>query len=262
MVIKKFKGDNMPKLIDLTNKRFDRLLVLERSDDYITSNGRKHVMWKCLCDCGNIINVRSENLRNGHTKSCGCLLHEHNIQMGKERKVDLTGQNFGYLTVLKESSLRSKKGEIKWICQCKCGNIIEIIGSNLTRKQEGTISCGCIHSKGELKIIQLLKELNIKYEYQKIFPNCYFPDTNRHPIFDFYLPKYNLIIEYDGEQHLHQQRTFYNTKFENINKRDLFKNKWCLNNNIPLLRIPYTDYSLLNKNSLSRVLTHYGYREI
>ena len=252
----------MPKLIDLTNKRFNHLLVLERSDDYITLNGRKHVMWKCLCDCGNIINVRSENLRNNHTKSCGCLLHKHNIQMGKNRKIDLTGQIFGLLTVLKESDARGKKGEIKWVCQCKCGNIVEVLGNNLTKKKEGTISCGCIHSKGELKIIQLLQQLNINYEYQKIFPNCYFPDTHRAPIFDFYLPNYNLIIEYDGEQHFYPIKHFYNKNFDDIHKRDEFKNKWCASNNFSLLRIPYTDYNLLNENYLNTLLTHYGYKEI
>lgn len=30
-------------------------------------------MWKCKCDCGSIIYVRSADLRNGHTKSCGCI---------------------------------------------------------------------------------------------------------------------------------------------------------------------------------------------
>ena len=52
------------------------------------------------------------------------------------------------------------------------------------------------------------------------------------------------MIEYDGEQHFEKniQNTGWNTKenFKKIQKRDLLKNKYCLNNNIPLIRIPYT----------------------
>lgn len=60
------------KAIDYTNKRFSRLLVLERVNN--TKQGR--AVWKCLCDCGNITYVRSNNLQSGAVKSCGCLRHE------------------------------------------------------------------------------------------------------------------------------------------------------------------------------------------
>ena len=56
------------KLINLTNHRFGKLLVLERA-----ANKGKKVVWKCLCDCGNITEVRTTDLRTGNTKSCGCL---------------------------------------------------------------------------------------------------------------------------------------------------------------------------------------------
>lgn len=54
---------------DITGQRFGRLVALEE-------NGRKHkeVVWKCLCDCGNIKNITSSSLRYGTTRSCGCLL--------------------------------------------------------------------------------------------------------------------------------------------------------------------------------------------
>lgn len=58
----------MPKLIDLTGKRFGRLTVVawERNDG-------THTYWKCICDCGKEIITRSGNLRRGATNSCGCL---------------------------------------------------------------------------------------------------------------------------------------------------------------------------------------------
>ena len=58
--------------IDLKNKNFGKLLVLEETDK------RKHgqIVWLCRCDCGNITEVMSANLIKDNTKSCGCLHKE------------------------------------------------------------------------------------------------------------------------------------------------------------------------------------------
>ena len=63
--------------IDLTGQRFGRLTVLGRADDHITAKGYKHVMWHCVCDCGNKKVVRGKSLRGGVTTSCGCFRSEH-----------------------------------------------------------------------------------------------------------------------------------------------------------------------------------------
>ena len=60
----------MPKYEDLSGQKFTRLLVLEK----IETEGR--TTFKCLCDCGKTKNVKSENLKGGSTKSCGCLNDE------------------------------------------------------------------------------------------------------------------------------------------------------------------------------------------
>ena len=60
--------------------------------------------------------------------------------------------------------------------------------------------------------------------------------------FDFYINEDNYIIEYDGEQHFKDTNGFFKTTLEEIQKRDIFKNQWCKENNIPLIRIPYTRY--------------------
>lgn len=62
----------MSKLVDRTGERYGRLVVLERAPDFICSSGRKLVMWKCKCDCGNITNVSANSLRGNLTMSCGC----------------------------------------------------------------------------------------------------------------------------------------------------------------------------------------------
>lgn len=60
--------------------------------------------------------------------------------------------------------------------------------------------------------------------------------------FDFYINEDNYLIEYDGEQHFKDTNGFFKTTLEEIQKRDIFKNQWCKENNIPLIRIPYTRY--------------------
>ena len=82
---------------------------------------------------------------------------------------------------------------------------------------------------------------NIYYEQQKTFSNCIFPNTKGLAKFDFYVNN-QYLIEFDGEQHFNSRKYGYFTeeKVKEIKYRDEIKNQWCKNNNIPLIRIPYT----------------------
>lgn len=72
----KHKGGYERK-IDMINRRFVRLLVVEKAEPFRNEKGKIQCAgWKCLCDCGNEIVVRSNSLRRGLTKSCGCLNKE------------------------------------------------------------------------------------------------------------------------------------------------------------------------------------------
>lgn len=102
----------------------------------------------------------------------------------------------------------------------------------------------CKMTAGESRISIALEELNIKYIFQKSFPEC--KDKYSLP-FDFYFQINNndFAIEYDGRQHYipifgHSDEE----KNSNLNKsklHDEIKNKFCKENNIHLLRIPYTE---------------------
>lgn len=72
----------MSTLIDLTGKKFNRLLVIGLDENVAKG---KAVRWKCICDCGNEVSVRGNNLKSGAVKSCGCLLHQnaHNRTHGE-----------------------------------------------------------------------------------------------------------------------------------------------------------------------------------
>lgn len=62
----------MSAFIDLTKRKFGRLVVVERAEN--AKNNR--TQWKCRCECGKIVIVWSCHLRSGHTQSCGCLQKE------------------------------------------------------------------------------------------------------------------------------------------------------------------------------------------
>lgn len=127
-------------LIDETGNRYGRLTVLYRDETKVRGRGNS-VYWVCQCDCGNIKSVAAQNLRTGDIQSCGCLQKELS---SKRTLKDLTGQRFGRLMVLHRDETKPKGHGHKayWICQCDCGNIVSVVGTNLRNGM--TQSCGCL----------------------------------------------------------------------------------------------------------------------
>lgn len=122
----------MGQFEDLTGKRFGRWTVLERGK---TKN--RITYWKCQCECGNIKEVRSCDLKYGNSKSCGCANSEPRISCE-----ELIGRRFGNLRVLEVvRKVQSGRKRIYCRCKCDCGNIKDIYKRNLLL---GTINdCGC-----------------------------------------------------------------------------------------------------------------------
>lgn len=210
---------------DLTNQRFGRLIVLNKGK----KDKAQHQFWFCKCDCGNIVEINSDNLRRGLTQSCGCL---HSEIIHKNKFQDITGQKFGMLTAVSYEIINSKT---YWDCLCDCGNKIRVAGGNL--KNGHTTSCGCInYSIGEKNIKNLLQNHNINFICQ-----FKFQDLNNR-FYDFYLPDQNRLIEFDGEQHFTIKKCSWYKNEEEFNKakrRDIEKNQYALEHCIPLVRIPY-----------------------
>ena len=95
----------------------------------------------------------------------------------------------------------------------------------------------CNESHGENRIKLYLNSKNIYYIRQKCFEEC---KDKRHLPFDFYLPDYNKIIEFDGKQHFEPIEYFGGEEhFKIQQKHDKIKDNFCKNNGISLLRIPY-----------------------
>ena len=225
------------KTIDITGKRFGYLVAIKPTDKL---SGTSKI-WECQCDCGNICYVASNALRSKRTQSCGCLQKE---RTSKANFIDITNKKFGKLTALYPIDKGECNGSISWFCKCDCGNTHIVQGSLL--RSGLSQSCGCITSYGEELIARICRENNLNYEQQKMFDSCRFEDTGKKARFDFFINN-SYLIEFDGIQHFICSNKDWNTEeaFQNTQKRDKYKNQWCKENNIPLIRIPYTKLDTL-----------------
>lgn len=228
------------KYPNLIGKQYGRLFVLEKGK----TDKFGHIYWICECSCGNIIEIAGTNLIQGKTQSCGCLHKEiiHNTHFQ-----DLTGQQFGKLNVLYLNKEKSNLGRSIWHCKCSCGTEIDVQANNL--KNGHTISCGCIHSKGEFIIRQCLNDLQLKYKTEFTFLDL---PKRRFDFAIFNNEQLKCVIEFDGKQHYSFINTWHQTEEEFIKcqQRDQEKNEYCQKHNIPLVRIPYWELDNINKEWL------------
>ena len=118
---------------DLSGQQFNRLKVL-----YRTQNQGKKPMWVCQCQCDKhtILVVAANHLKDGHTKSCGCLKTEN--KAGGRPIKDLSNQTFGDWKILKFDQIKNEHAY--WLCECSCGAIKSILGSSLI--SGASVSCG------------------------------------------------------------------------------------------------------------------------
>ena len=237
--------NSQPKIIqNMIGKKFGKLTVIKRSGSHITPSGQKKPLWLCKCDCGNEKIVQSQDLKTGHTKSCGCM----STKQKGSGLIDLTGKRFGKLTVVKRVEdyvYKSKNRELitspRWLCKCDCGNIIIVQGGNL--REGNTTYCGCKknNSNGESLIANFLTKHNIKFLREYSFNDLRNKSGNLLR-FDFaILDKNNqiiMLVEYQGKQHYIDCGSFgsYQRKYS-----DEMKRNYCKTNNIFLYEIKYDE---------------------
>ena len=255
----------MSKVIDMTGQKYGKLYIIERAEN--DKHGK--AQWLCQCDCGSkpkIINGSA--IRKGLVVSCGCNKKEKLNQYNLNHTIDETGKVYGYLTVVDRNFDKDKikDGRAMWNCKCKCGNNCVVAGKLL---REGKVtSCGCrTQSLGEEAIEKILLSNNFNYAKE------YLVNVRKEKIyqhhkarFDFAIFEENSLkyfIEFDGLQHfeknIRENGFGWNNReyYEKTHERDLLKNQWCKENNIPLIRIPYTHLKNLCLNDLLLETTTY-----
>ena len=214
---------------DLTNQTFGYLTPFE----YI-----KGGKWKCKCKCGNETIVYTKYLKSGHTQSCGCKKKE------TKNIIDMTGfENDGIKVIERAGS--DKQQTALWTCQCKyCGNIFITRGSHI--RNGASSSCGCIHSKNEQKITQMLIDSNIEFATQYTFPDL----KDKRPLrFDFAVFQNGILshlIEYNGVQHYEEPEGSWSEGFKTLQKHDQMKQEYCKQHNIRLIILNDENYAIEN----------------
>ena len=267
------KNNGKKNIKDLSGEKFGRLTALSRTEKK-ACNGT--YIWKCVCDCQLDLpeNERQYTYRStrslldgkakGKHQSCGCWQNEIIIQIGQANAKDLTGQTFGFLEALYRDGTTTRgtaqSHAATWTCLChNCGRNAEHI-SAADLISGNTKSCGRCNinvSVGEQRLIETLELLDIAFEDHKTFDTCINPETGRSLIFDVYLSDDDILIEFDGPQHF----GYYNNSvmankecYTKSHKRDLYKNDWCNENQIPLIRIPYCEECNLSEQYLLKLI--------
>nr|DAL94182.1 MAG TPA: restriction enzyme [Caudoviricetes sp.] len=238
---------NKGKEKDLAGKQFGKLIVKYKLDKR-ASNGC--IMWYCECECGGNIKCSSGDLIRGRVSSCGCLVKQYYDSIA----YNLTNQRFGMLVAKEYVKRKGSPCNYKrlWRCECDCGN--EVLASVSDLVGGCTISCGCqSSSSGEILVETILKKYNIKFEREFTWDDC----RNILPLpFDFYLPDYHMVIEYQGKQHFEPIDFFGGEEaYENRVYRDKIKKEYCHSKNIGILYIPYTSRPNEVENIILNVLS-------
>jgi very-short-patch-repair endonuclease len=156
-----------------------------------------------------------------------------------EKSIDKHGLKYSYDCV----SYKNHKDKVKIFCH-NHGYFEQSPVSHL----KGYGCPSCIESDGERMIRIFLTKNNILYEYQKTFKKC----RNKLPLpFDFYLPDYNICIEFDGIQHKRPISFFGGIDaYNKLKINDSVKTNFCKENNIILIRLDNKNLieDLLNNN--------------
>lgn len=133
----------MPTKINLLNQKIGKLLVIEETN----KRKNKSIVWKCQCECGNIEEFSTKELRSDGLIQCHQCGNSRKPQTGLTK--DIIGKKFNHLTVLSKSDKRIG-GKIGYKCQCDCEKQTIIYVSKTDLERNHTISCGCSKRKYQI----------------------------------------------------------------------------------------------------------------
>lgn len=213
---------------EVENKLGDDYIILNK-DEYKNMNTYLHIYHK---KCNHSFKRRVIKILNGNQVDCGfCGIQATlTFESAKYKLYELVGDEYELL------SLHNGVLEIRRL-ECGC-----VLHKTLSRIRIRGLKCDCqIQSKGESRVEKYLINNNIEYKKQYKFTDCKF---YRELPFDFYLPQYNILIEYDGEQHYRILKHWGGLdSFIERKIRDTIKTIYCKENNIKLIRIYEYDFN-------------------
>ena len=208
------------------NNKYDYSLV-----EYVNS----HTKVKIICpEHGVFEQIPKDHLKGRGCNSCkyvlmGVLLRSNVDEFVKKAKI-IHGDKYDY----GQTMYFNNHTKVKIICP-EHGGFSQTPNDHL----DGAGCAKCFESKGERNIRILLEKNNISYTQEKRFDDCKYKYTLP---FDFYLPKHNILIEYDGIQHFESIEHFGGENSLLVNQQnDKIKTDYAITNNIKLIRIKYNE---------------------
>lgn len=189
----------------------------------------KKIKHKCL-----ICNFISDYIPNNLLRGQGCSKCANNQKLTtKEYELKLENKE---KRIIVTDEYRGRSVKIQHLCLVCNSKFYGRPSDILKSKSKSCPTCSS-SSNGESIIINYLESNNLDYIKQYRNSEC----KNKRPLpFDFYIPKLNVIVEFDGIQHFYPNRFGADDyEFFKIKTNDDIKNSWCLKNNIKLIRIPY-----------------------
>lgn len=212
--------------------------VLLNANEYVNSM-TANLRIKCGM-CGQIFITSLSSIENANGACLECAQKKtHNSQRltpdEVEKKINSVNGN---ILLNKNEYIDYGTRNLKIKC-VKCGKIYQkSLANYVTSEDNRCPSCIRHISRGEKIIMDVLDKYEVDYRFQMRFPDC--KDIKVLP-YDFYLPSYNLCIEFDGQ--LHYIPKYGDEDFIKRKLHDAMKDWYCRWNNINLLRIPYWEGS-------------------
>ena len=226
-------------------ERFLREVVrLDDKDDYIfsdyenISSSKSKFTVQCK-KCNNVWITDSGHFFNDGKRCYNCKIGEQWSSTRLEREFNSTNDCDRFTLLLDKDVLYNNHSKFR--VKCEKGHTWKANISDYFHK--GSRCPKCNESKGENKISAFLEKTEIFFEREKRFTGC----KNIKPLpFDFYLPDYNLLIEFNGEHHYQVVTRSRNAEknlkvFESVKKRKAIKKQWTTDNNYRFLIIKYDE---------------------
>lgn len=139
----------------LEGKRFGSLTCIK----YLHGKSK----YRCQCDCGNLKDVYTGDLKSGKTKSCGCLK--------KDKELNLVGKKFNKLLVVEKKG--KKKGRNVFKCICDCGTIRELEGREIKNGRIKSCGCGIKEGLSKANMTHGMSRTRIYNIWQSMKKRCY-----------------------------------------------------------------------------------------
>lgn len=212
---------------NLVGKRSGKLTVVRFTGE--KQGQTEHLLWECLCDCGNTKLVTTSHINQKMVSSCGCLSNDSKF-------IDLTGKRVNKLHIISMLPYKNSKNKVLWFCLCDCGNTTKLTSGVLNSGRQK--SCGCrargsrklgtiygIYSNDD-KLVYIGQTINYKLE-RRLDLHINYPSGDMKNWFSSidYRPTIKSLIR--------------NVKTENLDSMEKFLIKTIVNEYHPLLNITH-----------------------